>query len=241
MSYQAQEAVLIIPVYNPEDGWVEVLLNGHAQFNRQLGFVIPLIVVNDGSISAIETDLQILRGHSKALPIQIISYVQNIGKGGALKRGAALLDRKYYIFTDFDFPYTTDSMVAVYQALVTHGGITPGHRRESYYTDLSNLRTVISKGLRWLNKIILGLPTPDTQCGLKGFDREGRDLLVACNTDRFLIDLEFLLAANKNGVKITPIDVMLRPDVEFTKFNPMILAKELLNFAKLIWQYRIRV
>ncbi|MBK8625636.1 MAG: hypothetical protein IPN86_08810 [Saprospiraceae bacterium] len=108
----------------------------------------------------------------------------------------------------------------------------------AYYDDLSSLRTLLSKGLRWLNKLILNLPVNDTQCGLKAFDKNVRDLLIQCKTDRFLIDLELLLATNKAGYKITPVKVELRKDIIFSTFNSSVLLKEIHNFIKLVWIYR---
>ena len=85
----------------------------------------------------------------------------------------------------------------------------------------------------------MGLPIDDTQCGLKAFDREVADIFIQCETDRFLIDLELLLAASRAKVTITPVNVSLRPDIDFTKFNSSVLFKELFNLFKLILKYRI--
>ena len=90
-----------------------------------------------------------------------------------------------------------------------------------------------------LNKIILNLPVNDTQCGLKAFDEEVKDILLDCATDRFLIDLELLMAVNKKSLSIIPVSVQLREDIDFTKFNASVLLKEVFSILKLIWKYRL--
>jgi glycosyltransferase involved in cell wall biosynthesis len=231
--------VLIVPVYNPTHDWVETLIERYIEFFSAIDRSILLIVVNDGSATDLTSDFEKLSTLLGSHTISIINYSKNRGKGGAIKTAVASVEADFYMFTDFDFPYTVESMKAVYNALLEKGGIIAGHRRETYYEELSGFRTKLSKGLRRLNTIILGLPTNDTQCGLKGFDSHASKVLLACKTDRFLIDLEFLLSAHRQKIIITPCDVILRPDIEFTKFNPMVLLKEVKSFAYLIWKFRI--
>ena len=90
-----------------------------------------------------------------------------------------------------------------------------------------------------LNKSILSLPVNDTQCGLKAFDNGVKEILLQCETDRFLIDLELLLAVNKKAIPITPVPVRLREDIDFTKFNSSVLLKEAFNFIKILIKYRL--
>jgi glycosyltransferase involved in cell wall biosynthesis len=238
MRSKSSNISLIIPIYQPKHGWEAILLDRYNAFCDVIQSDVTLIVVNDGSSYDLSKDFEHLKNILGA-HVHIISYLTNRGKGGALKAGAAVSITPMAMFTDIDLPYTIDSMVAVYNALHTHGGIVAGHRHEGYYDDLSNFRTQLSKTLRKVNKFVLGLPINDTQCGLKAFDERSKDILLNCETERFLIDLEFLLAAHNDGVKITPVDVQLRPDIIFTKFNPAVLLKELVNFTKLLWRYRV--
>ena len=230
--------VLLIPVYNPPSGWEVTLLNQYHTFCLLFGRKIPLILSNDGSTIDLYEDLQNLRNDLGGL-FTYVSSDKNQGKGAALKRAAAYVHADTYLFTDYDFPYTPDSMVAVLHNNILQGGITMGTRDERYYEDISDFRTFLSKLLKKLNHLLLKLPSNDTQCGLKAFDNESKNILLACKTDRFLIDLEFLLSANQKNVCITPVTVSLRSDVEFTRFNAWVLLKELGNFIGLVWRYRI--
>jgi hypothetical protein len=73
----------------------------------------------------------------------------------------------------------------------------------------------------------------------QAFDADVKELLLKCETDRFLIDLELLLAVSAQKYQITPILVSLREDIDFTKFNSTVLLKEVFSFIRLIWKYRI--
>ncbi|MBK8372175.1 MAG: glycosyltransferase family 2 protein [Saprospiraceae bacterium] len=233
------QSVLIVPMYNPSEGWEHIFMKHYREFCDLLEFDIQVVLSDDGSTNDIQEAIQFLRS-SLGEKLTYISAERNKGKGAALKAGVKLIRADNYIFTDIDFPYTAESMVSVYQSCLDNRGVVMGIRDKNYYNDITRFRTWLSKILRWFNKLLLQLPSNDTQCGLKAFDAIGGEILVDCKTDRFLIDLEFLLSANQKKVKITPVQVSLRNNVEFTKFNTLVLFKELANFAGLIWRYRIK-
>jgi glycosyltransferase involved in cell wall biosynthesis len=202
------------------------------------GKEIDVVLVNDGSNVEIHEGVDFLKKEI-GTSFNYVSYLKNRGKGGALKAGVLSLDSDYYLFTDIDFPYHTESMKNVYDAILANGSIVTGYREELYYEEVTMFRKLLSKALRVLNKGILGLPTNDTQCGLKAFDKAVKDILLTCSTERFLIDLELLLSVNSRKMSIYPVKVKLRDDVVFTKFNPSVLVKELFSLFKLILKYRV--
>lgn len=230
--------ILLVPVYNPSDGWETDFLSGFKSFVSQMGTSFKVVLINDGSVRDIQNDIEYISGHLGS-DFQYLSYLDNKGKGGALKYGLENVPGQNYMFTDVDFPYTAESMSAVWNALASEGGVVTGHRMSTYYGELTWTRKLLSRGLRILNKTIMGLPIDDTQCGLKAFDKEVGQIFLNCRTNRFLIDLELLLAVSRAKVKITPVNVHLRPDIDFTKFNSSVLFKELFNLVKLIIKYRI--
>jgi len=197
------------------------------------------VLVNDGSSTDLTEGVTYLK-EKLGENFHYLSYATNRGKGGALKVGIGHIESEFYLFTDIDFPYTTESMVKVYQSVLVSDGVVAGYRPQNYYKEVSFYRTILSKVLRGLNNMILQLPTNDTQCGLKAFTRKGKHVLLSCETERFLIDLEFLLAVNKIKMPIKTVLVVLRSDVEFSKFNFAIILNELFSFIKLIWKYRIK-
>ncbi len=234
----SQSLTLLIPAYNPSEGWEITFYARYYEFCKAIDQDINVVLINDGSTKDFSKGVDFLKSKI-GNHFNYVSYAQNKGKGFALKFGVKSYYSESYMFTDIDFPYSTVSMKNVWEAICSGSPpIVIGHRETAYYDDLSSLRTLLSKGLRWLNKLILNLPVNDTQCGLKAFDKNVRDLLIQCKTDRFLIDLELLLATNKAGYKITPVKVELRKDIIFSTFNSSVLLKEIHNFIKLVWIYR---
>lgn len=232
------DLLLIIPTFNPSEGWERIFKQRYEEVCDAIMMKIPVVLVNDGSSIDISNGVDYLREHLGAV-FHYLHYPDNRGKGGALKHAVAAFESKLYIFTDIDFPYTAASMKQILETMRTKTGIVTGFREEAYYADVSLFRTILSKSLRAVNQVILGLPVNDTQCGLKAFDPTVAELLLACKTNRFLIDLELLLAVSRKKIEITPTKVMLRSDIDFTKFNSTVLLKEVFNFISLIFRYRI--
>ena len=237
MSLQ-NECTLLVPAYNPSEGWELAFLEGYTNFCKAIEANIPVTLINDGSSNDISAGVSFLQ-EKIGKEFNYLSYPKNRGKGGALKFGAENSYASCIMFTDIDFPYRVESMKAVWLTSSKQPGIITGYREKEYYSDVSNWRTFLSKGLRILNKSILSLPVNDTQCGLKAFDNGVKEILLQCETDRFLIDLELLLAVNKKAIPITPVPVRLREDIDFTKFNSSVLLKEAFNFIKILIKYRL--
>lgn len=229
---------LLIPTYNPTHGWEVTFNERYHEFCTLIGEKVDVVLINDGSSNDLDTGVAFLL-NAIGEKFHSIGYKPNKGKGAALKYGVSAFPSEKYMFTDTDFPYDSGSMKDVWSALMSNSGIITGYRDQAYYKDLSIYRKILSKGLRSLNEKILRLPINDTQCGLKAFDSKIGEILLTCETDRFLIDLELLLATNKSKIDIIPVPVVLRKDIDFTQFNSSVLKKEVLNFLKLIWKYRL--
>ena len=95
-------------------------------------------------------------------------------------------------------------------------------------------RKIISKTLRFILKHLIRLPVSDTQCGLKGFNELGKQLLLETKINTYLFDLELVLLSRKNKLKISAVHVFLKEGVIFTRMKASILIKEALNFFRLM-------
>jgi glycosyltransferase involved in cell wall biosynthesis len=224
---------IILPCYNPPIGWAENVVQSAHTVQAQLGQGVSLtvILVNDGSQKGItEQDIQVLKEGLAAF--EYVTYTQNRGKGFALRKGVAAARGDLHIYTDIDFPYTTQSLQNVF-ALLQNGEaeVVAGVRDEKYYDHVPGPRRRISKILRWMLRTFLRLKVTDTQCGLKGFNPKGREIFLQTRIDRFLFDLEFVfLASNEKKTRLLPAQVELRPGIEFSKARMGILARESVNF-----------
>ncbi len=227
---------IILPCYNPPQDWARQLPIACADIAAQLGpdTIINVTLVNDGSQHGISTeDIAALQALLPSL--HYIHYSNNQGKGYALRQGVADAKGDFQIYTDIDFPYTTASLVAVYHALARQGAdIAAGVRDAAYYEHVPPLRRFISKFLRWLLRTFLSTKISDTQCGLKGFNARGRAVFLQTGIKRFLFDLEFIfLASTETNIQLVPVDVQLKPGIEFSKARMGILVGESLNFASI--------
>ena len=226
---------VIVPCYNPPEGWAEALAERFRNFAEAVSDragTPGLIVVNDGSSGeAAGRNFQRLK---ELLPgAQLVTYAVNRGKGYALRQGVAASDADFHLVTDADFPYTIESMRRVALAVSDRGGIAAGNRDTAYYDRVPAFRRWLSKGLRWLLRNVLRQPVGDSQCGLKAFDADGKAVFLETTIDRFLFDLEFLMLAN-GRVTVTPVPVELRDGVAFSKVGWKILATEGRNFLQLL-------
>jgi hypothetical protein len=83
-------------------------------------------------------------------------------------------------------------------------------------------------------RTIIRLQITDTQCGLKGLQRDAKDLLLSGTIDRYLFDLEFIYKAERKGLKLKAIPITLREGVQFSKVKWTIISGEFKNFLKIL-------
>ncbi|RTQ47599.1 glycosyltransferase [Hymenobacter gummosus] len=232
------QADLVLPCFNPPAGWAANLVACMRGLHARLPDTdFTVYVVNDGSTRPpTPADIELLQ---QALPrFQYLSYAPNQGKGHALRHGVAQSRSPLCLFTDIDFPYTEASVAAVYQQLrQQHCDVAVGVRDATYYAGVPAVRTGISRALRFCTRYLLRLPVSDTQCGIKGFNEQGRALFLRTQVERYLFDLEFLYqAARVPGLRVEAVPVQLKPGVIFSRMNPRILLTESVNLLKIIRQ-----
>jgi len=227
---------IVLPCYNPQPGWAARVIKEYGRVTDRIGFPVEIILVNDGSTSSVtEQDITVLR---TAMPsFRYISYTPNKGKGHALRQGVAATTADIIIYTDVDFPYTTDSLVAIYHTLCTGDcDAAPGVKNKDYYAKVPALRRYISQALRFLTGIFFRIPVTDTQCGLKGFRQHVKPVFLATTIDRYLFDLEFIRSLYRKKYRVKTVPVELNDDVYFKPMNYRLLIPEMKNFIRLLFR-----
>lgn len=240
VSLMPQPIHIIIPCYNPHDGW-ELELAAHVKdFTAYLQRDIRLVLVNDASQKNVtETAIQFLT--DKIPGFTYISYPENKGKGYALREGSRAIGEGIVLYTDIDFPYTFESMRAVVAALDNGTDVAVGTRDEVYYENTPKRRTIISKILRNMFRVLFHLPVTDTQCGLKGFNLRGKEVFMQTRINRFLFDMEFIaLAAKRKDIRLDAVPVTLRNNIHFSRMNAKIIVTELYNFVRIFFLTNFR-
>ncbi len=227
---------IVLPCYNPSEGWANRVLASIHHIRSQLPDVdVCLILVNDGSTSGID-EYQVQQLHESLPFFFYVTYESNKGKGFALRKGVEKSEGDYCIYTDLDFPYREVSLINLFHTLKQQNAdIVSGIRDSNYYSNVPWFRRQVSKLLKLMNKTLFRIPTPDTQCGLKGFNKRGKKLFLQTETNRYLFDLEFIfMAANQEDISLQLCEVELKDDVFFSRLNLKVLARECLNFVSIL-------
>lgn len=229
---------IVLPCYNPPKGWTAGAIAASDKIAAALPHTeLSIVLVNDGSEHGLTDDD--LRQLQEQIPsFTYIHSTPNMGKGFALRKGVEASASDFVIYTDVDFPYQEDSLLRVFEALQqANCDVVAGVRDSSYYTNVPPARRRISRLLRWMLRTFLRLQITDTQCGLKGFNRKGRELFLSTTINRFLFDLEFIfLASNDADIRLCPAEVELKPDIVFSKVNPRVLLREAFNFMRIFFR-----
>ena len=229
------EIDFIIPCYNPAPDWEDNLISQFKELNKLLpADRYHIIVVDDGS----HKPLTLSGGYpcTDFISMICIRNSENRGKGYSLRKGVKESKNNIIIYTDSDFPYTPSSVSKIIKSLrKTDTDLAIGKRDKQYYEQIPTIRKFVSKLLRQLNKVILSSKHTDTQVGLKGFKGNVKNLFLKTNTDRFLIDLEFIKKASKHQLNIEAIPVTLRSNIQLSEIKATTLLKELGSFLKILF------
>ncbi len=226
---------LILPCYNPQDGWEKVVEKHLSLLFKQTPEIAwEIILVDDGS--QVPPSKEAIAFLQQRLPLKYFRYEENRGKGYALRYGTQRAQGTFVIFTDIDIPYGAKGVLAILHALQEQNAdLAIGNRDESYLQNIPRSRRWISKMLRWIMRWIFRLPY-DTQCGLKGYNQKGKQIMLNTQIDTFLIDIELIRDAKRSGLKIIPVDVYLRSGVEVGAVSNKTLWREAKQLVKLFFK-----
>lgn len=225
---------IVLPCYNPGENWSLELLKFHKE--ASVFYDIRYVLVNDGS-SATTLESKINQLRQQEIPIEVISYAPNKGKGYALRKGVAESKADYTVYTDIDFPFTNNSMMTLMNVLVNEQkDVVAGFRSEAYYQkNMTGFRVLLSKSFRFFLRKIVKLPVSDTQCGLKGFNLKGREKFLNTTINRYLFDFEFIYASCRDtSLKMATVEVTLKENVVFRSMKLKILLQETINLCTVL-------
>ena len=230
---------LILPFYKPHEGWLNHLLESVAALKQVLnerGSTLRVILANDGSPKSCYPDEALDAIRAAADEFYFSSYDVNHGKGFCLRHAVQQADGDIQIYTDGDFPFGWQCAAEAFDRLNSGADVVMGVRGADYGNALHSLRKLISKGVRRLNRFLLGMPERylDTQAGMKAFRGAGKQAFLDTTVDTFLFDTEFILLAWDRGLRIDTIPLTLRPGLSFSKMGWRVLFRELGHFLRIM-------
>ncbi len=194
-----------------------------------------IIVVNDGSED--ETD-QIVRAYLNSNPkVKLISYLENMGKGFALKLGFSKVSKGSVIFLDSDLDIDT-KYIEYYNKILKKCDMVIASRRhpKSDYR-APFMRKFLSTTFNVLVKLFVGIRYSDTQAGLKAFRKDAlKEIMIMGTVKRHAFDVELLALASLLKLKVIESPVKISHSARFD-FNSIIsMFIDLLGII-----YRLRI
>jgi dolichyl-phosphate beta-glucosyltransferase len=195
---------IIIPAFNEERRIGSTLASIERYFDRQPQESAEVIVVCDGCKDRTE---ETVKTFSQRLPLRLVSYKRNRGKGYAVRRGVAVSTGRMLAFMDADGATPVSEFERLSRPiLLGRADIVVGSRRArgaKVSQQQSVFRQILGRGFAWHAQLVLGLQIRDTQCGFKVFDGDlARDLFRNLTCNGFAFDLEILARARQRGLRV---------------------------------------
>lgn len=162
----APQLSVIIPAYN-EEGNVEQLYEALVHALEEFSRSFEIIVVDDGSTDT--TAERVDRLCEKDERVQVISLRRNFGKAAALAAGFAAARGEMIVTMDADLQDDPSEIPRLVGELERGWDLVSGWKypRHDPFT-----KTVPSRVINWLTRLITGTKLHDLNCGFKAYRRE---------------------------------------------------------------------
>ena len=160
---------IVVPVYNEELG-VERCVKALCEALREFPYRTALIVVNDGSLD--ETDKILNRLVPEYSDLMLVSYPENVGYGGAVRRGIHKASEErfdYALFMDSDLTNDPKYIGAFVEKMLVGVDVIKASRyvRGGEAVGVPAYRVIISVIGNKLARFLLGVPVLDCTNGFQ--------------------------------------------------------------------------
>jgi dolichyl-phosphate beta-glucosyltransferase len=231
---------IIIPAYNEARRIATTLasISAYLELPAAQSSEWEVIVVCDGCHDATEQEAS---AFAARLPLRVLSYPLNRGKGYAVRKGVSVSTGHLVAFMDADGSTPVCELDRLSRPIQQgQADIVVGSRR----TPDARVRVGQSVLRRWLGRafachaqLVLGLGVHDTQCGFKVFRGSvARTLFAELRCDGFAFDLELLAFARGRNLRVLERGVQWRESPGST-VRPLRDGVQMLRAA---WQIRAR-
>lgn len=207
---------IVIPAFREGEKIEADVRRAHRFLFEHLGGSGEIIVVDDGSPDDTAARAQALRAEVPELCV--LRYERNRGKGYALRTGIAATRGRHVLFADAGSCVPYDDALCGLRLLAagTHAAHGSRRTRGAVIERAQPLhRRLGSRLFRLGLRAGMGVPADlqDTQCGFKLYDGDtARRLYGQCFTDGFMLDVELIRRAAKQGLRIREFPVRFRAD-----------------------------
>jgi glycosyltransferase involved in cell wall biosynthesis len=224
---------IILPIYRPKNGWKNELTASLTEISVKIPFA-KVLLVNDGDENLTASSLLELKNKFHFFDYLILD--KNYGKGRAIQLGLENLKADVYIYTDWDFPFSVDSVGRLYQKMLNENwAVCTGKRQKKYFENLNFQRKIISKVTLNLARIVLKNNDLDPQAGLKGLNKSGKNIFLQNKIPSFVFEIEFLRNCLKNNLQIGTMEVSPKEGIFFSRIEFRTLCRESFYLLKIIF------
>ena len=228
---------LVVPMYNESSIIADTAKALDRYMSENFGNDYEIIFANDGSrdnCADIVKDLNLPN-------TRVVGYEKNQGKGCAVRHGVLASLGDTVLFTDADLAYGLD-VIGKGAEVLGRGEypvlVASRSKHPEGYEGYTPIRKLASKTYLKVLNLFGGIKVSDAQCGFKGFSGEiGRKIFSHCETNNFAFDLEFILIAQKMGLKIYELPAKIVNHRE-SKVN---LIKDATRMVKEIFKIKKRI
>lgn len=223
------ELSLVLPAYNEEDSFPQVLDMCDALVDALLPRQTEVIVVDDGSGD--ETHAIAGKAAQERPWLRVVAHDTNRGYGAALRSGFYAARGRVVGYTDADGQFDVREF-AEYVDWIDEFDLVAGFR--VYRFDPLG-RLIVSWLYNRLVRILFRVPVRDVDCSFKLMKREKLDrLLLMC--DDFFVDTEIVARARKWNWRIAEVGVRHYPRTAGrTTVRPGDIPRTLRRVASMWW------
>lgn len=205
---------IVIPCYN-ERARLPATLRAVLAHLRAARPDAEVIVVDDGSGDG--TADWVRSQSSPDIPVQVISYRPNRGKGHAVKTGMLAARGKYVLFMDADGATGIEEAEKMWPWLESgRADVVIGSRALSssrIEKSQSPIRRLAGDLFGVLSRLLVLRGIMDTQCGFKAFTRPAAQSIFSSQTIvSAIFDIEVLVLAAKRQLRVCELPVIWRHD-----------------------------
>lgn len=212
---------VLIPTYNNAGTLGRVV-------SDVLEYSADVIVVNDGSTDETQSILDGLKDR-----VEVVSYAKNKGKGYALKTGfrkALEAGYEYAVTLDSDAQHYAEDLPNFVRAIAENPEALIVGERDLSNVDINGKSSFANKFSNFWFSVQTGRRLNDTQTGYRAYPLK-RLHGLSFLTSRYEAELELLVFAAWNGVRIVPIPINVyyppqaervshfRPALDFTRIS----------------------
>jgi glycosyltransferase involved in cell wall biosynthesis len=201
---------IIVPIYQ-EAGIIADSIYRLHRVADELGYDYEILIADDGSTD--ESDVIVSNLITSFDHLRFFRYPHNKGRGFILSRAVEQSRGGIICYIDADLQIDPEVLPRLVSRIENGSDIVIGakHHPNSklYYSRWRRLQSIIYNTLA---RFILGVCVSDFQCGAKAFRRSAIHDLIKHTTCRgWSWDTELILKADKLGLRLTEVPVIVRP------------------------------